>query len=42
MKGIYQDTNPILGSFVVYRERQSHDRMIDSHWALNDIALKYI
>jgi len=33
MKGIFQDTTPILGSFPGYLEKQSHNRMIDSCWA---------
>jgi len=40
MKGICQDTTPILGSFVDYRKKRY--RMIDLHWALKHIALKYI
>jgi len=39
MKGIYQDTTPILGSFADYRKKQSYNRMIDLHWALKHIAL---
>ena len=42
MKGISQDTTPILGSFVDYRKKRSHNRMIDLHWAVKHIALKYI
>jgi len=33
MKGIFQDTTPILGSSVGYREKRSYNRMIESHWA---------
>jgi len=40
MKGICQDTIPILGSSTGYREKRAHNRMIDSHWALKHIALK--
>jgi len=42
MIGICQDTTPILGNFAGYREKQYHNRMINSHWALKHIALKYI
>jgi len=42
MKGICQDTIPILGSFAGYREKQRHNRMIDLRWASKHIALKYI
>ena len=35
MKGIFQDTTPILGTFAGYLEKQSHNRMIYSHGALN-------
>jgi len=42
MTGICQDATPILGSFAGYREKQSHNRMIDPHWASKHIALKYI
>jgi len=42
MKGICQDTTPIVGSCAGYREKGSHNRMIDSHWALKYIGLKYI
>jgi len=31
MKGIWQDT--ILGSFVDYRKKRSHNCVIDLHWA---------
>jgi len=40
-KGICQDTTPISGSFAIVIKR-SHNRMIDSHWALKHIALNYI
>jgi len=33
---------PILGSFVDYRKKRSHNRMIDLHWALKHIAPKCI
>jgi len=39
MKGICQDTTPILSSYAGYREKRSHNRMIDSHWALKHIDL---
>jgi len=42
MKGICQDTTPILGRFVDYRKKRSYNRMIDLHWALKHISLKYI
>jgi len=42
MKGICQDTTPILGSFVHYSKKRSYNRMIDLHCALKHIALKYI
>jgi len=42
MKGICQDTTPILGSFVDYRKKRSYNRVIDLHWASKHIALKYI
>jgi len=42
MKGICQDTTPILGSSAGYRKKWSHYRMIDSDWTLKHIALKYI
>jgi len=42
MKGICQDTTPILGGFVDYRKKWSYNRIIDLHWALKHIALKYI
>jgi len=42
MKGICQDTTPILGSFGHYREKRSYHRIIDLYWALKHIALKYI
>jgi len=42
MKGICQDTTPILGSFADYRKKRSYNRMIDLHWVLKHIALKYI
>ena len=42
MKGICQDTTPILGSLADYRKKRSYNRMIDFHWALKNIALKYI
>jgi len=42
MKGICQDTTPISGSFAGYRKKRSHNRMIDLHWALKHISLKYI
>jgi len=42
MKGICQDTTPILGSLADYRKKRSYNRMIDFHWALKHIALKYI
>jgi len=42
MKGIYQDTTPISGSCVDYRKKRSYKRMIDLHWALKHIVLKYI
>jgi len=29
-------------SFVDYREKQSHNRLIDSHWVLKHIAVKFI
>jgi len=40
MNGICQDTTPFLGSSTGYREKRSHNRMIDSHWAIKHIALK--
>jgi len=42
MKGICQHTTPIVGSFADYRKKRSHNRMIDSHWAVKHIALKHI
>jgi len=42
MKGICQDTTPILGSFVDYRKKRSYNRMTDSDWVSKHIALKYI
>ena len=42
MKGICQDTTPILGSFVDYRKKRSYARVIDLHLALKHFALKYI
>jgi len=42
MKGICQDTTHILGRFAGYRKNLSHNRIIDFHWALNHISLKYI
>jgi len=39
MKGIFQDTTSILGSSGGYRERRSHNRMVDSHRAFKHIAL---
>jgi len=42
MKGICQDITPVLGSFVDCCKKRSHNRMIDSLWALKHIALKYI
>jgi len=33
MKGICYDITPILGSSAGYREKRSHNRMIDAHWA---------
>jgi len=41
MKGICQDTTPISGSYAGCREKRSRSRMIDSHWALKHIGLKY-
>ena len=35
----FQDTTPILGSFTDYPKKRSFNRMIDSHWALQHIAL---
>ena len=31
MKGICQDTTSILGNFVDYRKKRSHNRMVDLH-----------
>ena len=42
MEGICQDITPILDGSAGYREKRFHNRMIDSHWALKHIALKYI
>jgi len=42
MKGICQDATFILGSSAGYREKPSHIRLIDSHWALKHISVKYI
>jgi len=42
MKGICQDTTPILGSFVDYRKKRSYNRVMDLHRALKHIALKYV
>ena len=42
MKSICQDTAPILDSFAGHRNKRSHNRMIDSHWALKHVALNYI
>jgi len=42
MKGICQNTTTNLGSFADYRKKRSYNRMIDLHWALKHIALKYI
>jgi len=42
MKGICQNTTPILGSFADSREKRSYNRVIDLHWALKYFALKYI
>jgi len=42
MKGICRDTTPILGSFSHFRNKRSYNRMMDLHWALMHIALKYI
>jgi len=42
MKGIFQDTTHILGSFADYRKKRSFYRMIDSHWVLQHFALKCI
>ena len=39
MKGICQDTTPILGSFVYYCKKRSYNRMIALHWAFKHIAL---
>jgi len=33
MKGIRCDITPVLGSSADYREKRSHNRMIDSQWA---------
>ena len=33
---------PILGSFADCCKKWSYNRMIDLHWALKHIALKYI
>jgi len=33
MKGYCYDITPIFGSSSYYREKRSHNRMIDSHWA---------
>ena len=38
MKGICQDTTPVVGSSAGYREKQSHNRMIDSRWALSILS----
>jgi len=35
MKGICHEITPILGSSAGNRAKRSHNRMIDSHWALN-------
>ena len=35
MKSVCQDTTPILGIFAGYRKKQSHNHMIESHWALS-------
>ena len=40
MKGICRNTIPILGSFAGYRKKLN--RMIDLHWVLKHISLKYI
>jgi len=44
MKGICQDTTPILGIFPGYRKKLPvfHNRIIDLHWVLKQISLKYI
>jgi len=42
MKGICQDTTPILGRFADCRKKRSYNRMIHLHWALQHIALKCI
>jgi len=42
MKGICQDTTPILSRFADHRDKRSYNRMIDLHRALKHIALKYI
>jgi len=39
---ICYDITPIIGSSAGYREKRSHNLMIDSHWAWKHIALKYI
>jgi len=35
MKGIFQDTTTLLCSFAGSLEKQSHNRMMASHWALS-------
>jgi len=42
MKGICQGTTPTLGSFADYRKKRSYNCIMDLHWALKHIALKYI
>jgi len=39
-KGISYDIDPVSGSSAGSREKRSHNRMIDSHWAWKHIALK--
>jgi len=40
MKGICCEIIPILGSSAGYREKQSYNRMVDSHLSETHIALK--
>jgi len=42
MKGICYENTPILGSFSGYRENLPHNRLIDSHWTQNHIAVKSV
>jgi len=32
---------PILGSFADYRKKRSYNCMMDLHWTLKHVALKY-